>query len=172
MAEWNFEPNKTNMHGNIEIPFFEDARADFAPYYRSRSGDVADAQSEVTAEMGKLGAGVYSFLPGIYTAPDGRKRHGYEIQFYFGGAQGIIRVACLPFSGEATQAKLTQARIQALKNVRDWLKSAVTAQVFSPGASMLIPFMLVDGTHTVSDYIHSTGNLPRLNPPVIENGKD
>lgn len=168
MSEWHFESDKMDMHGSINVPYFEDARADFAPYYRARSGNVADAQAEVTAELGKLGAGVYSFLPGIYTAPDGRKRHGYEVQFYYGGGQGIIRVACLPFSGEATQAKLNQARIQALKNVRDWLKAAVTAQVFSPGSSILIPFMLVDGKNTVADYLHSTGKLPRLNPPVTK----
>lgn len=164
MSEWHFEAETQSQ--TIYIPDFEDARSDFAPYYDIRNVEISDAQTQVSIELTKLGAGVFSIVPGSYTTPDNRKRCGFEIYFSFGGGHGLIRVAALPFRGEATKQKEIKARIQALYNVRDWLKAAVTAQIFSPGSSILIPFMLVDGKHTVADYIHNTGNLPRLNPPV------
>lgn len=164
MTEWHFEAETKSP--TIHIPDFEDARSDFAPYYDIRNVLISSATNQVSAELDKLGAIVLSIVRGSYTTPDGRKRSGFEIYFGFGGAQGLIRVAALPFRGEATKQKEIKASIQALYNVRDWLKAAVTAQVFSPGSSILIPFLLVDGKHTVADYIHSTGNLPRLNPPV------
>lgn len=152
----------------INIPFFEDARADFAPYYTvHRQGtSIQKAQNEVVTELAKLGAGGCLFNPGYFgTNP---KRHGFVITFQYGGGEGLIRVAGLPIRSE-TAKKIDAVQVQALLNVRDWLKAAVTAQVFAPGSDILIPFMIVARTdgkvYTVADYIHSAGRLPALNPP-------
>ena len=165
--EFTFTP--TNSQSQLAIPFFEDARADFAPYYSSYAhGTRAEkVKAQVSAELSKLGAGIFSFQDGVFQS--GKvKRHGYNIYFGYGGSRGLIRVAGLPLRSENPK-KIEAVKVQALMNVKDWLKSALTNQVFSPGADTLIPFMLVDQTpgreRTVADFIAEQGQLPRLNPP-------
>lgn len=161
--EFTFTPTDT---GAIDVPYLEDARAGFAPYYESRK-TVEQAKTEVITELAKLGAGGVMFQPGYFGAGKD-KRYGYTISFGYGGGQGLIRVAGLPIKHQPTDKKIERVRLQALLNVRDWLKSAVTARVFSPGSNALIPFMIVARTdgrvYTVADYIQSVGNLPQLNP--------
>jgi hypothetical protein len=41
---------------------------------------------------------------------------------------------------------MRQVRVQALLNVRDWLKVSVTQQVFSPGSHPLVVHLLQPGT--------------------------
>jgi hypothetical protein len=159
-----FQFTPTDKHQVIQVPHIEDARADFAPHYRSRK-TVIQAQAEVTAEMGKLGGGVIAFDEGYFGTGE-QKRYGYILRFVYGGAEGVIRVAGLPMKGRKTDAKIRQVRLQALLNVRDWLKAAVTSQVFSPGSEPLIGHLLVPGTDkTVADHIAEQGKLPRINPP-------
>lgn len=154
--DWAFTPDEDQQR--LEVPLFEEARADFAPYYRSKA-TVADAQRQIITEIAKLGGGAVQFQSGQYGT-----RVGYRIFFYYGGQRGLLRVAGLPFKNPPTDIKREQARVQALLNVRDWLKSAVTAQVFSPGSEPLIPMLLVDGERTVADVIATDGRLPRINP--------
>lgn len=159
MNDFHFTPDETRQR--IEIPVFEDARADFAPYYRSRK-PLEEAKSEVLTEMAKLGAGGIQFVPGHFG--DDPKRYGYVIRYWYGGVEGLIRVAGLPLRSE-TDSKVVKVRRQALLNVRDWLKAMVTQQVFSPGSEPLIQFLLVDGRRTVTEAIIESGHLPQLNPP-------
>lgn len=160
---FNFTPDDGNQ---IKVPFLEDARADFAPYYRSvDTTSLPDAESKCTSELAKLGArGIY-LVDGWFGDPQ-HKRYGYEINFSLGGQPGLIRVAGLPMKSE-THKKIKQARVQALLNVRDWAKAAVTTQVFSPGSHVLIPYLLIDPASktTVGEYIVSTGDLPSLSAP-------
>lgn len=149
----------------LDIPFFEDARADFAPYYSSAKSAV-QAQLEISTELGKLGSQPIGFIPGLFGSGNA-KRYGYEIRFLYGGVSGVICAAGLPLRRESPK-KIEQVRVQALLNVRDWLKAAVTARVFNPGSDVLIPYLLVDGVRTIADYIADTGRLPRLNPPTNE----
>jgi hypothetical protein len=102
-------------------PYYEDARADFAPYYASGKS-VKVAKAEVTAELGKLGGVVVAFREGFFGEGRGR-RYGYEIDFLLHDRHGLLRVAGLPMRRE-TEAKREQVRVQALLNVRDWLKAA------------------------------------------------
>lgn len=142
------------------VPWYEDARADFAPYYRSQK-TAKTAKSEVAAEMEKLGAILIAFREG-YFGQRPKVRHGYEIDFLLGNHRGVLRVAGLPLRRE-TPVKVEQVRVQALLNVRDWLKVAVTQMVFRPGAGHpLLMDLLTGPSRTVSDYIISTGELPRL----------
>ena len=121
-----------------------------------------EAQSQIATELGKLGAFITGCFRGEYIV-DKQKRYGYEIRFSFGGQQGIIRAAGLPMKYSATEKKKHLVRIQALLNVRDWLKAAVTARVFAPGHSPLLPHMLLpDGETTIAEYIVQQQMLPML----------
>jgi hypothetical protein len=153
-----------------DVPFFEDAKADFAPYYSAaKSGrSVQSAQNEISVELAKLGGGVTAFVQGKFVI-DGQERHGYEIRFLYGGMQGVIRVAGLPFKADATKKKIDAVLVQALMVVRDWLKAAVTSRVFTPGSDALIGHLLIPGTDkTVADYIRSQGSLPQLSAGSME----
>lgn len=170
---WQFKPDEETVRG-IEVPYFEDARADFAPYYRSRDTE-AEARRAVLAELHKLDA-FATFHPGMFTVR-GEQRYGYEVRFHISGQPGVIRVAGLPFRGKATSQKVAQVRVQALLNVRDWIKTGITSQVFTPGYAVLVPFLLVDGSRTIMDVLVQTGKIPQLNPPpddpqiLIERGE-
>lgn len=163
--EFQFTPD--SQQAQIEVPFFEDARADFAPYYRT-SLSLADAQREIGTELSKLGAIPTGIIPGVYSSGK-TKRYGFAIRFMYGGMPGVINAAGLPMRSE-TQIKKKTVQVQALLNVRDWLKAAVTARVFSPGSDVLIPYLLVDGKHTVAEYIADRGKLPSVSTPMLENG--
>ena len=149
-------------------PFYEDARADFAPYYASGKS-VKVARQEVAAELGKLGGVALAFREGFFGEGRG-KRYGYEIDFLLRDHRGVLRVAGLPMRRE-TPAKVEQCRVQALLNVRDWLKAAVTQPIFQPGAGHpLLMHLLVDGKRTVADYI-AGGRLPALAAGDVEDGE-
>lgn len=57
------------------VPFYEDARADFAPYYASGKS-VKVAKQEVAAELGKLGGVVIAFREGFFGEGRGDERAG------------------------------------------------------------------------------------------------
>lgn len=159
---WNFVPDKQD--DPFQVPYFEDARSDYAPYYSSRQNE-SEAKAAVAVELGKLGASGVTFQSGHFLT--GKiKRYGYNIRFYYRQSQSLIRVAGLPMRSE-TAVRLDQVRVQALLNVRDWFKAAVTSRIFAPGSDVLIPFMLVDPEAGVtvgelmSDFIE-TGRIPQL----------
>lgn len=155
----NFTFTSTEATSAAAVPFYEGARADFAPYYASGKS-VKVAKAEVAAELAKLGGAVIAFHEGYFG--DRPRRYGYEIDFLVGERRGLLRVAGLPMRRESP-AKIEQVRVQALLNVRDWLKAAVTQPVFQPGAGHpLLMHLLVDGRRTVADYIAQAGRLPEL----------
>lgn len=161
--EFAFTPD--NQVTQIDVPFYEDARADFAPYYsvvRKGNGEakLSEGRSKVSIELGKLGAIVSGIIPGTFGSGKA-KRYGFVIRFMYGQTPGVIHVAGLPMKHETAEKKQA-VMVQALYNVCDWLKSAITNRVFSPGSDMLIPYLLVDGKHTIAEYITSMGKLPAL----------
>lgn len=172
MTEWTFTPTEDQMHaepGDVPVPYFEEARADWAPYYASEKTE-AQARGEVSQALNRLGASGASFQSGYFTVA-GMKRHGYNIRFYHRGVPCRIRVAGLPIKNKETSHKLERVRVQALLNVCDWLLAAVRAPVFAPGADALTPFMLVDEQRdlTIMDVTNSyieSGRLPHLPPPA------
>ncbi|MFW5941906.1 MAG: hypothetical protein ACOCXI_08905 [Chloroflexota bacterium] len=166
-TDFHFTPDAQQQE-QIEVPYFEEARANFAPYYSSTS-TIARAQSEVITELARLGAGGILFVAGRFG-----ERYGYEIRFTYGGAPGVIRVAGLPIAKTETERKIDQVRLQALLNVRDWLKAQVTHRVFSPGSDPLIQQLLVDERRTLAEFVRETRALPQPNPPeppLIEGGE-
>lgn len=162
--DFKFTPTAVTT-GLVNVPFFEEAKADYAPYYTSYQHGVrvAQAQNQVLSELAKLGAGSILFEDGFFgTGKD--KRYGYRLRFMYGGAHGMIRVAGLPIKNEHTEKKIEAIKVQALLNVRDWLKSTVTSMVFAPNSDILISHLLVspDSDITIADHIRSQGNIPQL----------
>ncbi|MBL8165683.1 MAG: hypothetical protein JNJ61_27110 [Anaerolineae bacterium] len=147
------------------VPYFEDARADYAPFYSTTKAPEA-VQAEIVAEAAKLGGYAVYFVQGMFQ--DGKlKRHGYEARFMLNGAPGMFRVAGLPMRSEDPR-KREKVLAQALCIVREWVRSMVTTKVFMPGTEPLAQYLLVDprnSSHTVTDYILNAGKLPQLNAP-------
>ncbi len=163
----NFEFTPLQAQSQLpKVPFFEDARADFAPFYgTTKTPDTV--QAEVIAELAKLGGyGVY-FVYGAFQ--DGKlKRHGYEVRFTLNGAPGMFRVAGLPMRSEDSK-KREKVLAQALCIVREWVKSMVTTKVFMPGTEPLAQYLLVNPEgDTITDYIISKGKLPQLAAPKVD----
>ena len=162
MSNFTFTP--TEEKSNLTVPFFEDATAAFAPYYSSQK-TVDDAKSEIRSEVGKLDASVNSFVDGYFGSDP--KRYGYLIEFLYNGAPGVIKIAGLPIR-KVTESKLKRVKVQALLNVRDWLKASVTQHVFSPGSNPLIMNLLVPNTQqTLLEYMKS-GNFQNM----LQSGDD
>lgn len=165
---FNFTPDPNQKEDDLfAAPFLEDARTNFAPYYSSDKTEKA-ARDEVVAELVKLGASRVKFQSGRFLI-GATERHGYNIRYLRHGSEGLIRVAGLPIR-KPNQDKIDQVRVQALLNVRDWIKSAVTSRVFSPGSDILLQFTLADPAKniTVGDLMRSflqTGQFPQLPPP-------
>lgn len=163
-----FAFTSTEPAAATSVPYYEDARADFAPYYSSGKS-VKVARAEVAAEVAKLGGVVIAFREGFYGQKP--RRYGYEIEFLLHDRRGVLRVAGLPMRRE-TPAKVEQVRVQALLNVRDWLKAAVTKPVFQPGSGHpLLMNLLVDGRRTVADWIAQHGRLPELTAGDVVDGE-
>lgn len=155
MSNWTFTPTDNANDAAIKVPFVEDVRADTAPGY-STGKSVETLQDEIRAEVGKLGGGGTTFREGFFG--DKPRRYGFIVQFNINGHPAQMVVAGLPMRSE-TPAKREQVKRQALFNVREWLKAAVTARVFSPGANPLVQFLLVDGQRTLVEAMFEGGQL-------------
>jgi hypothetical protein len=170
---FNFTPDQPSA-AQIKVPYLEDATADTAPYYSS-TRSVEAAKTEVADRLDALGGNILSFVGGTFEI-NKQKRFGFVIRFAlnvhpFSNAEGIIRVAGLPIR-IPSDAKEKRVKVQALLNVADWLKTAMTSRIFSPDAHPLVPYLLMpskDGQlHTVTEAISQLVN--RVDVPLIDSG--
>ena len=166
MSDFHFTPTE-EQKARIQPPYYEDARADFAPYYDPVDWTILKAKEAVLHELAKLGAGEIQFHEGFF-GTGSAKRYGYLITFRYGGMRGQLTAAGLPMRSSATDKKITAIRIQALRNVRDWIKASVTAQVFAPHSDILLQYLLVDGKRTVGDMMRETGRVPLLEEGALD----
>lgn len=157
-----FTPDESTS--TIKVPFWEDARADSAPGYRTRKS-AEQLQSEIAHLIGRLGGQAAVFTQGIYGA--GRdKRYGYQVSFNFLGRPAMMQVAALPMRREAP-GKKRDALIHALYTVAEQLRAQIVARVMSPGYEPLVQFMLVPGTDkTVGELVLISNGVPNLNPSL------
>lgn len=160
------------VHEKLPPPYFEEATAEFAPYYTVGAHGVTEPQVklDVTEEIAKLDGEILGFQKVKYEG-----RFGYMIKYHLRGLPGVIHVAGLPIKHKATDKKISHVRVQALCNVRDWLKSAVTAEIFSPGCNILASHLLVPGSTfdnpvTVVQHLMGEGELliPSSVPIIVE----
>lgn len=158
MNDFTFTPDQTAVE--LKVPYIEEARADFAPYYGSDKS-IERAKDELRAQLAKLGATILLIQEGTYNSGK-QKRYGYQISYVYHGRGGIIKVAGLPIKHTHTATKINQVRRQALLIAVDWWRAVVTQQVFSPGTDPLLMNLLVDKDTTVAEHIRRTGNLPAL----------
>lgn len=152
----NFQFTPLTETPTISVPFLEDARADFAPYYTTDK-TPEKVQAEIVVELGKLGG--YGVFFQLGTFSEKPKRYGYVVNFQYNGSAGMIKVAGLPMKVEDPK-KRQRVLAQALSIVRDWIKAQVTAKIFMPGTEPLVQFLLVEGERTVTDFVIQSGRLP------------
>lgn len=158
----NFTPDQNGS--TIQVPYFEDARADIAPGYAATKNATV-LQSEITASIALLGGQGVILRPGTFGAGKD-KRYGYRIDFSVNGYPSVMQAAALPMRTE-TVAKKAQALKQALWVMNMQLKAMITAQVFTPGYAPLVQFMLVPGTDkTVGEMVLIKNSVPNLNPSL------
>jgi hypothetical protein len=165
---FNFTPTD-NPQSKLTVPYFEDARANFAPYYNIEDRPLDKVQDEIRAELAKLGGINSEFQEGYFGTTV--KRYGFLLKFQVGANRAQMQVAGLPMRKE-TPAKIKKVRLQALLILRDWLKSAVTSRVFAPGSNVLLQFLLVDGKNTVGDTLMGNWKLPNANPALLSDVVD
>lgn len=166
MTDFAFTP--TGATTTAKVPYYEDARADYAPYYNSQK-TINAAQKEVAEELVKLGGVVMAFREGFYGSKP--RRYGYEIAFLLHEQRGVLRVAGLPMYRE-TETKKRHVQVQALLNVRDWLKTAVTQLVFQPlAAHPLMDHLLIDAQRTVGDVMTQQSRIPALGVGDVVDGE-
>jgi hypothetical protein len=154
---FQFVPDEDPVH-TIKVPYLEEARSDIAPYYRSEI-PIDRAQREFEDNMTRIGATVQAIMPGKFLATGTQvERYGYVVRFQMYQRPGVMRIAALPIRSE-TKQRIMVARRQALLNLRDWVKAAITAQVFAPDSVPFMPFMLIDETRTIGDLMREQGYL-------------
>lgn len=159
----NFTQTSTSEK-QIEVPFFEDARAKTAPYY-STERDIKSVQKEIAGIMDQLGGERIRFVEGWFGEKP--RRYGTILKFRYADQDAQIVSAGLPMRS-ATGKKIQTVKVQALLIVRDQLKAAFTALVFSPGSYPLMQYVLGDGDKTLGEMFVNRYELPMLNPPAEE----
>jgi hypothetical protein len=165
----NFTPDQPAGQP-IDVPFFEDARADVAPGYRTILSE-AKLREEVLTLLAQLGASDILIQSGAFEyrrrGVTGNVRYGYAIRFRVHGQPAQMQVAGLPIRSNDTPAKRDQVRRQALFIVAAQLKAMVTAIVFAPGSAPLVQYILISGTQrTVGEYVVTAGGAPNMNPQL------
>ena len=151
----------------IDIPYFEDARAQDTKYYSSTK-KLAQALKEVRNELAELGCYNITFQEGYFGVKP--KRFGYLITFGWNGAQGKINLAGLPIrSSEYSRGydtKVGKVRVQALLILRDQLISYRQSPVFLTDTMPILQHILMDG-RTMAEWLNQGGSLPAL-PETVD----
>jgi len=148
----------------IVVPFFEDATARTAPYYTT-GRSIKSVQKEIIDIMDELGGERVRFKEGWFGEKP--RRYGHVLQFRYADQDAQIISAGLPMRNP-TDKKIETVKVQALLIVKDQLKAAFTALVFSPGSYPLMQYVLGDGDKTLGEMFVNRYELPMLNPPVEE----
>lgn len=143
---FNFTPDEQIKSGEIpkrlEVPFIEDARADYARLYASKK-PIREAARDIEQALLRLGAVQDSLTSGKFIV-NGQERFGYVLRFHWGHREGMFPIAGLPIRNH-TPARERQVRVQALLNIAAWLDTCIALQVFSPRSYPLAPYLLDDG---------------------------
>lgn len=162
-----FVPDENKAADEVVVPFLEDARAEFAPFYSSKK-TAKQASVELEKEMAKLGAAVLRIQSGNFEV-NGKSRLGYQVEFVLYGLRGELTIAALPMRSPSP-AKENQARVQALLNMVQWVQSMVTQRVFSTGDNPLIPYLRAsDGRPILQTLAQSEMfKLAAANPDVVD----
>lgn len=157
---WTFVADNPAGSGGSEVPFFEDATARTAPNY-STDRKLTDCVALVVKNLRRLDASMPELIPGQFQIA-GQTRMGYELRFFLGTVEGVIRIAGLPMRLPSAK-KEDRVKAQALLTIADWLQNAYTARIFNPDMQPLLPFLLLpDGKTTVAQHITQQGSLPML----------
>ena len=154
----NFIP-ETPKNSN-KVPFYDDATRAEGWQGQATEKTIKTLQSEIIQAVGRLGGLVVGFQRGSFQG-DGKQRAGFRIHYVVdaeNGKQipGRIDIAALPVKDDWSLRKTVEKRQEAsLKMALYMLRVALDGTWFlqqvSPGYCALVPFMLGDGLHTISE---------------------
>jgi hypothetical protein len=133
----NGKPNKDLTH----IPFFEDQGKVDIMNYNESTKSRAVALSELLLEISNLDGYGVTYQYGTFLGLETVNRCGYVIDFYCEARMIRMRVLALPTKEPENEE---QAVVQALLNMRDWLRASSVARVFSPGVDIMKLLQFVD----------------------------
>ena len=150
-----FIPDK--LEGQMmDVPFFEDSQEEKVPG-RGTKKSIQALQNEIINLLARLGAGSVRFTLGQY--PGELPRYGFQVFFWYGGAQGRIDCAALPMRNE-TEHRKDRALAQALYLLRDELQAMAYSTLHKPGAIPLVAYLMGENGKTVTEHLIETQSVP------------
>lgn len=163
---FDFIPQQTKAES---VPYFEDVSRDEGWQGYSTTKSLKKLQSEIGDAIGRLGGIVSAFQRGSFTIDD-RTREGFRVHYSIQNPNmrivaGRIDIAALPVRNKRDEAKKDKSLRMALYMLRNALDGMWFMQQLSPGYAALMPWMLADGDHTVSQLWSESPIMSNLLPP-------
>lgn len=142
------------------VPFFEDAKESDGWQGQATGKSVETLKSEITIAISRLGGMVVGFQKGTFLM-DGINREGFRIHCTIEGKNGKlipakIEIASLPVKdytrgGYSSKEKRQENSLKmALFMFRDAMRGQWFMKQLSPGYSPLMPFVMGNKEHTIS----------------------
>lgn len=159
MNDFTFTPDKPEAQ--VAIPYFEQARAsDGWEGHASKKG-ADQLRDEMITSLNKLGAMITELKTGTFKIHH-RERAGIVLVFIMGGTPGRISLAALPVRNGQNRIASIKMLYYITRNVFSglWL-----LQQLAPGTAALLPFLLINGTQTLSEVWAERTTLGLLLPP-------
>jgi len=168
----NFIPEQPKALTNV--PYFEDVSGDSGWQGQTTGKSVETLKSEITSAISRLGGMVVGFQKGVFQIEE-IQREGFRVHYTIEAPDGkLIRgrwgIAALPIkkyrrSFRGTDRRQEQSLKMALYMLRDAINGLWFLQQLSPGYAPLMPFMLADKEHTISELWSKSPVMSRLLPP-------
>lgn len=154
------------------MPWFDDVTSDAGWQGHATSKSIRQLQSEVTEALGRLGGMVMTFQRGKFQT-DSREREGFRLHYTVSNANGEqwpgkVDIAALPVKPYAGYDKRKQRGFESRKEqslkmalfmTRIALNGAWYLEQLSPGYAPLVPWMIADGEHTITELWSSNMQL-------------
>jgi len=172
----NFIPDQPKNAENV--PFFEDVTSEQGWQGQTTSKSVETLKSEITQAVSRLGGTVVSFQKGVFQIVT-HSREGFRVHYHIDSSDGSVipgrmDIAALPckkpdLSSRSRPGAEQKHREQSLKMALYMLRDAIDGlwflQQLSPGYAPLMPFMLADKEHTISQLWSDGASMRQLLPP-------
>ncbi len=163
---FNFIPENAPA---IRVPFFEDVSRDEGWQGYSTTKPLKKLQAEIGDAIGRLGGIVSAFQRGTFLV-DEQAREGFRVHYTISNPNlkiiaGRIDVAALPVRNKRDEVRKDKSLRMALYMLRNALDGMWFMQQLSPGYAALMPWMLADDEHTVSQLWSESPIMSNLLPP-------
>lgn len=169
----NFIPDQPK-ETTVSVPFYDDVTSDKGWQGQTTTKTVRMLQSEIIGSIARLGGNTTSFQRGTFQIGD-QYREGFRLHYSVEAPDGTmipgrIDVAALPVKQDyALHRSLETRKDRSLRMSLYMLRIALDGtwflQQLSPGYAPLMPWMLVDGEHTITQLWQESSIMQNLLPP-------